>query len=77
MSNLRCSRCRQRPADLREYVQAAAEYGLSPDEYVEQYEGTYNPGLELFFCTPCYIALGCPVSHTGIKAMEDGEWEVG
>ena len=77
MTSPRCSRCRHKPEDLSEYVQAAAEYGMSPDDYVREYEGTWSPRYDLFFCTPCYLAIGAPTSHMGIRALPDGEWEVG
>jgi hypothetical protein len=55
-----CFVCNKRPAELAEYVEAAAEEGMTPDEYVRQEEGTYNRGNGHFACTPCYIKIGQP-----------------
>lgn len=60
--------CQRKPNQIYEYVDAAADAGLTPDDYVKQYEGTYNSANGHFACTACYIALGMPSSRTGWKA---------
>lgn len=32
----------------------------SPEAYVEDCEGTYDEMTGLFYCTDCYVKLGCP-----------------
>jgi hypothetical protein len=68
-----CFRCLSVPDDLKEYQPgefwAEGEYE-SPDDYVRQCEGTYNPVTNRFACTECYIEIGMPSSagYPGWKA---------
>ena len=55
-----CTGCNKRPDEIEEYVEAAAENEVTPDEYVIDEEGTYNAGNGHFLCTDCYIAAGMP-----------------
>jgi hypothetical protein len=68
MPNFRaiCTGC-NRPADeIEEYIEAAAEEDMTPDDYVKSEEGTYNRANGHFLCTDCYIAAGMPaVPHPG------------
>lgn len=50
-----CIDCGKVPAELREYVEAAESAGLTPDEYVAQEEGTYNPDNGHFLCTDDFV----------------------
>lgn len=59
--------CKRRPSQIDEYVEAAAEHGMTPDEYVRLEEGTYNPENGHFLCTPCYFEYGAPSSSRGWK----------
>ena len=60
ISDIHCKRCEKPPAEIPEY-QDFREFGCeSPDDMVQREEGTYNPTTGLFYCTQCYIALGCP-----------------
>lgn len=58
---LYCRECRKRPSEIEEYIEAAEDFRLTPDEYVMQEEGTYNPGSGLFWCTDCYSKIGMPL----------------
>lgn len=55
-----CIGCSKTPDQIEEYVEAAAEEDMTPDEYVRCEEGTYNRANGHFACTPCYIAMGMP-----------------
>lgn len=55
-----CIGCNKRPIELDEYVDAAAEESMEPDDYVRAEEGTYNPENGHFLCTGCYIKAGQP-----------------
>ena len=57
----RCARCHKTPDQIHEYKIAAAEEGVSPVEFVQQNEGTYNTENGRFWCTECYIAIGQPL----------------
>lgn len=56
-----CLECGKAPSGLTEYVTAAREYEITPDEYVRREEGTYNPQTGFFWCTECYIKIGMPL----------------
>lgn len=62
---VQCKCCNRTPDQISEYVSAAEECEstpekVTPEEYVIQEEGTYNPQTGKFYCTECYIKLGCP-----------------
>lgn len=59
-NHLRCGRCGRAPWQLTEFVDAAAVNGVSPNEYVRDEEGTYDPASNRFLCTECYVAVGQP-----------------
>jgi hypothetical protein len=63
-----CIGCSKHPNELEEYVLIAKEEGMTPDDYVRDQEGTYNPENGHFLCTPCYINAGMPSSPRGWKA---------
>ena len=56
-----CKRCGCTASELNEYIDMAKEEGMTPDEYLRREEGTYNSETNLFYCTPCYIAVGMPL----------------
>lgn len=66
-----CIRCGKRPDELSEYVDAAADLGVTPDAYVRSEEGTYNSERDLFVCTDCYIAMGMPTRLDGWRAGDE------
>ncbi len=60
-----CFRCKKRPDELEEYIEAASYEDMSPDAYVRSEEGTFNPHNGHFCCTDCYVAIGAPSSQSG------------
>ena len=59
-----CIGCNRHPVDCG--YQDVAEYeNLTPDEYVRQHEGTYNPDNGHFLCDVCYVKAGMPSSPWG------------
>lgn len=63
-----CFRCKRRPAEIGEYVGAAALEQMTPDDYVRLEEGTYNSENGHFACTNCYYEIGAPSTPMGWKA---------
>lgn len=58
---MRCSGCGKTPKQIPEYVYAADDLDVTPDEYVWDEEGTLNrdphsPGFGHFLCTECLLA---------------------
>ena len=60
-----CVGCNKTPSEIPEYMGAADEEGITPEEYVRMEEGTYNPRNGHFLCTSCYIRAGEPSSPNG------------
>lgn len=60
-----CAYCDKTPAEIEEYVEMAKLEEMSPDEYVQREEGTYNRENGHFACTSCYIKSGMPSSPRG------------
>ena len=61
MPEVKCKICKRKPAEISEYIEAAAEEDITPEEYMKQEEGTYNRETGLFYCTTCYIKIGMPL----------------
>lgn len=58
----RCKICKKTPEELAEYKLLAEDEGYaSAEEAVIHGEGTYNPNTKQFYCTECYIKIGCPL----------------
>ena len=55
-----CVGCNKHPVELEEYIEAAKDFNITPDQYVKEEEGTYNKLNGHFLCTPCYINAGMP-----------------
>jgi hypothetical protein len=55
-----CIGCNKRPDELEEYIECASACGMTPDEFVKEEEGAYNPENGHFACTDCYIDMGMP-----------------
>ena len=66
--SVRCFECQRFPVELPEYVDAAEDCGMEPDEYVREEEGTFNPESGNFCCTECYVKIGMPSSPNGWRA---------
>lgn len=56
-----CKGCGKFPNEIYEYTDMAEALQITPDEYVKEYEDTYDPRLQKFFCTDCWVKAGCPV----------------
>jgi hypothetical protein len=63
-----CIGCGKKPDEIAEYVDAAEANDMSPEQFVEEEEGTYNPTNGHFACTVCYVAMGMPSSPHGWRA---------
>ena len=60
-----CIGCGKIPEQLQEYIEMALcestpDKPLTPTQYVQQEEGTYNRENGHFACTSCYIKMGQP-----------------
>jgi hypothetical protein len=60
-----CIGCNKHPNQIDEYIEAAKEEEMTPDEYVRQLEGTYNESNGHFTRTPCYVEMGMPSAKGG------------
>lgn len=61
MKICQCKKCGKKPSEIDEYVYEAKNERISPEQYVKENEGTYNPENNMFYCTECYIQLGMPL----------------
>lgn len=70
MSNLApiCMKCHRPPWDIPECRAMARDFQVTPDVFVRENDGTYNPASGLFACDTCYIKMGQPSSPRGWKA---------
>lgn len=71
--DVRCIGCDKTPEEINEYVEAARREStprrpMTPTQYVQSDEGTYNRANGHFVCTEDYIAMGQPSSPQGWKA---------
>lgn len=57
---MKCKGCKKEPKDIQEYVLAGQVEDMTPDEFVKDFEGTYNEEDQSFYCTECYIRAGMP-----------------
>ncbi len=64
----RCIGCGKAPHEIEEYIEMAADEGMTPEQYVRLEEGTFNRENGHFCCTACYIAMGMPSRPRGWKA---------
>ena len=60
-----CIGCDKHPNQIDEYVEAAAEEDMTPDDYVRAEDRTFNKRNGHFLCAECYIADGEPSLPTG------------
>lgn len=61
MKEIRCKECNRKPEKIRDYIFLAKDMKKTPDEAVIYGEGTYNEETGKFYCTECYVMLGCPL----------------
>lgn len=52
--------CGQKPEEIIEYIVEADEEGITPEQFVVENEGTFNPVTGRFYCTNCYVKVGMP-----------------
>jgi hypothetical protein len=64
----KCIGCGKAPREIDEYVEAAEDEDMTPEQYVSAEEGTLNRENGHFACTTCYIKMGMPSSPRGWKA---------
>lgn len=57
---IKCKICKRRPNEIDEYLKLANMYCITPEKFIIDEEGTYNPKTKLFYCTDCYIKIGMP-----------------
>lgn len=58
---VKCRGCGKCPDALKECVNGSRIEEVTPEEYVKQNDGTYNPATGLFYCDMCYVKSGCPL----------------
>jgi hypothetical protein len=61
----RCIGCNKEPHEIPEYIEAASDNDMTPEQYVISEEGTLNRENGHFACTSCYIQMGMPASPRG------------
>lgn len=71
-----CVGCNKKSSELEEYVEAAKEINLSPEEYVRLEEGTYNRAHSTFYCSECYVKLGMPLGKAPGPKSADSPGEI-
>ena len=83
-----CGRCKRPPENISEYITGARDIGTTPSKFVMREDGTFDRATGIFFCTDCYITLGCPPGkayyvreHVNLLTEEDkarllhaGQW---
>jgi len=50
MKTIQCKVCGKTPSEISEYIDRAEEEQMSPEDYVVQEEGTFNPVTGKFYC---------------------------
>ena len=80
---VRCFYCNREPTELSSYLHPTSSglYGLTVDEYVAKYDGTYNRAINKFCCPVCWVELGRPTWirrftnwKAGTPLTEDQQW---
>lgn len=61
MAEPMCKECGRKASELLEYITEGRINNMTPEEFVRQEEGTYNPVTGYFYCTKCYIRVGMPL----------------
>lgn len=60
---MKCAICGKEPKDITEYQEQAEIEGMTPEEFVQNEEGTYDYSTGYFVCTNCYINNGMPLNY--------------
>jgi hypothetical protein len=55
-----CKICGRKANEIDEYIQAAKNENSTP-ESIAKGDGTYNFMTNKFYCTTCYVKIGCPL----------------
>lgn len=55
-----CPYCDKHPNSINEYIYHANSEGLTPVQFVKEYEGTYCKYTGCFTCSNCYVKIGHP-----------------
>ena len=50
---MHCAGCGKQPGQIREYVESAADFEMTPEEYIRCEDHTYDHARGSFWCTPC------------------------
>lgn len=58
--DVRCIGCGKPPDEISEYAEAGESEAMTPLQYMQREEGTYNRENGHFACTSCYINMGMP-----------------
>jgi hypothetical protein len=61
--DIKCKVCGKRPSEISEYIDAGEIEDMTPEDFVIENEGTYNPETGKFYCTGCYIKIGEPLGR--------------
>lgn len=56
-----CGRCGKFAYEIDEYRTEAAPLGITPAEYVQRYETTFDERTMRFLCTDCFVCAGFPI----------------
>lgn len=67
---MKCSICGRAPSEIIEYKSSALAEGIDPDEFVRQFEGTYNKKTNEFLCTDCFLAKEFREMHIEAKLLD-------
>lgn len=58
---VKCKVCKKEPKEILSVVMYAKEEGMSPEEFIQECDGTYNSRTKEFYCNNCYIKVGMPL----------------
>jgi hypothetical protein len=56
-----CIVCNKTADELEEYKFGAEENDMTPEDFLIEQEGSYNPSNGHFYCTDCYVKSNCPL----------------
>ena len=68
---MRCFYCNRRPEEIEEYITSGKEFNETP-EHLAGRDPTYNPKIDKFACTPCWIEINIPM-----VGKNNGFWRAG
>ena len=67
---MKCAVCGKEPKDIVEYQEQAEVEEVTPEQFVQTEEGTYDYSTGYFVCTNCYINIGMPLNHELLPLYE-------